>query len=185
MTIPSVWESSILDWSGRDLNGGTVTCTQVLTLTRADSRSAADRAYWSLDGKVCKNGLISPAALPVVQTLLAFLPSWTQASKPNCLELLGQICTAEESTDGAKSVKLCRLELREAAWYFLNGLQFDSVRHTPLYVDLLWPLADSFPEMRLKIYKYLDLARGREVEEWVRHLITNIIKDMDVEQDAG
>jgi hypothetical protein len=96
------WEAMLFDWQRLDLNGNRIPPEMVLDLCTASSDDAASLAYFRLDGTVLMNGIVSPAALPVVQTLLALLPSWSEHGKAHCLDLLSMICSAQAAEGGTK-----------------------------------------------------------------------------------
>lgn len=178
-TLRSPWELDLLDWSAPAKGDRKIYPDAVLQLAFADSAGAAAAAADKLDGTICANGIVFPAALPVLQMLLVLQPSWTRFARPQVLELLGQIC-AGESPEGAAGVRTqCLRELRGSLWYFLHGLQFDIPETVWLHVDLLCLLALEFSDLRPKVLAYLRSALTREFPNPIPELIRNTISEIE------
>ena len=167
------WELELLDWSAPTLDGSRVLPAEVISLINAGTDAGARAAYWKLDGSVCGNGLVSRAALPVLQLLLATAPGWSERARPYCLELLGQIA-ASAPAPGAEGIDdSCLRELYRATWHFLHGLQFDAAAAVPFHVDLLSLLGGEFEDVREVARSYLQLALGRDLPPSTQELIRN------------
>ncbi len=165
------WEAGLANWSSEGMHGELVSPEHVLKLLLAESEEGATSAYWRLDGVVCENGLLAPAALATVQMLLGQLPRWTVEAKPFCLELLGQIAAAEPREREASLRDACYAELRQAAWYFFNGLQFDTAANVPFHVDLVGLLCAYYADLREKGRAYLTRTLHRDLPAEVLELI--------------
>lgn len=169
----------MLDWSAPARNGRRISPAAVLRLAYADSASVASAAAEELDEAVCAGGIVSAAALPVLQMLLVMQPSWTSSARPHVLELVGQICAGESADDAPGTKQRCLWELRGSLSYFLYGVQFDAAETVWMHVDLLCLLALEFPDVRPKVLAYLDRAKTRILPDRILDLIRNTISEID------
>jgi hypothetical protein len=163
--ITETWETRRLNWDVPGVDGEVIEPRRVLALALAQSSEEATRRYQSLDGSVSRGGQIYGAALPIVKTILALIPSCSPAGKVGCLNLLCDICAASaESAPGSPGVwEACLEEVRHFAWYLIHGLQFEPIENAPLYLDLIASLGYQFPDFRATAISYLELALTRDL----------------------
>ncbi len=173
------WENAQLDWSETGVDGARVTFEDVMGLIMASSEAEANQAYWRLDGVVCLNKMLFPAAENSLKLILAGLPLSKIHARQRCLELLGQIAAAESQIESEEIRGRCLTELRDASWMFFNGLQYDPEDMVWLYVDIIGILGTEYPDLRQRAKIYLREAAKRAIPSQDVDLINNTLAELE------
>lgn len=169
------WEMTTLDWTRKGDHDEIVSPTNVAELIFAKNKQQARDALLIVEGAVGQNGVIYPCALTIVKTVLAALPNCSLVAKYDCLHLIAQITASESAPDSPNIAKECLIEIRQATWYFIYGLQFDDVELACLYVDILGCLGERFEDLRATAVKYIKLALTRNLPHYDIEMIENTI----------
>lgn len=173
------WEMLTLDWSQKGDHGIVLSPSAVANLIHSKNLEQAYLAYDDISEATGINKVIYPCALSVIKTILAALPGCTGIAREKCLDLLGDIAGSESGPSSPNLHRDCLLELRQATWYFIYGLQFDDVKLASLYVDILGVLGANFDDFRPTARKYLELSLTRRLPEYDIAMIKNTIAELN------
>ncbi|MFZ6654040.1 hypothetical protein [Undibacterium sp. TJN19] len=172
------WEMSTLDWSLEGFYGAIVSPADVAQLISAENKQKVRNAFFIVADAVGQNGYIYPCALTVTKTVLAALPNCGKFARSECLDLLTIIAAARFAPDAPPVAEACLLEIRNATWYFIWGLQFDDVDLASLYVDILGCLGMGFPDFKATAEHYLTLALTRNLPDYDIVMVKNTIAEL-------
>lgn len=170
---------STLDWSLKGAHGLVLSPSVVADLIQSKNPEQARLAFNDISEATGANKWIYPCALSVVKTILATLPECTGIAREKCLELLGEIAGSHSAPSSPNVHRDCLLELRQATWYFIYGLQFDDVELASLYVDILGVLGANFDDFRPTAKKYLELSLTRRLPEYDLAMVKSTIADLN------
>lgn len=173
------WEMSTLDWSQKGDHGIVLSPSTVANLIHSKNLEQAYLAFDDISAAIGVNNVIYPCALSVIKTILAAFPGCTGIAREKCLDLLGSIAGSESEPSSPNLHRDCLLELRQATWYFIYGLQFDDVELASLYVDILGVLGTNFDDFRPTARKYLELSLTRRLPEYDIAMIKNTIAELN------
>ena len=172
------WEMSTLDWTKKGADGAIVSSADVGNLVFSENKEQARIAYFIVSEAVGQNGWIYPCALTVVKTILAALPTCCSAARIESLDLISQIAASESAPDAQDIAGDCLREIRGAYWYFIYGLQFDSIEMASLYVDILGCLGKKFDDLTGEVEKYLELSLAKNLPKNDLEMIRNTIVEL-------